>query len=346
MDSSFKEFPENRYSLSDVTPYAKRMVEKEISSVPNLFKPGKSGGTPESFQPEQETESGAPQSFKLPFETGGDQRFGMTTDPTSPQKVEASKVSQTMAGLGDFPQPNYEIYKKLGSAAERESNLKGEQEQKKLVGEEGLYNKYTETLNGQLDFQNKAYTSWLASNDKAKEGLDQVQSKYPMMSRGDVIANMSIGQKLTTAALTMIVAGTGVPIDKNPAWGAFNQSLDDVVQSQRIGYERERANIMQKKVFDDQTFNVANAKARDDAQIRENILKNNMAMLDVKSQQLSGPEKAQHLKDLGTLARSNIDMTLDQLRLSTQQQLYSLKMQQESRKMDIANDAGKRYKRL
>jgi hypothetical protein len=251
---------------------------------------------------------------------------------SQPSSTASSKPDDVLKRFGNIPSPDLGLYKNIAGVQENQAKTQYQQNQKEqeaLYGDKGLFQKQSQTIQDQLNLNNEQYKQWVSNNDKSKDALNEVQSKYPMLSRQDVINNMSTGHKLVSAALVMLGSGRGdTPIDQNPAWHAFNQSLDDVVTSNKIGYEREHQNIMQTKLFNDQTFSTAMAKSQSDADIKLNLLKNNAALVASQARKLTPEEQAQQSQNTATMASAATKQAADQLRVNTQMQLYNLKMQQ------------------
>lgn len=225
------------------------------------------------------------------------------------------------AGLAAFPE------KELGAIAQNQGDVakyRAEREKSAFQETQGNLEKYTDVLQGQLDLQNQVYTDWMQRDAKARDALDGLQAKYPTLTRAELVNNMSVGEKITSSLLTLLGAASGAPPDKNPALAVFNRSLDEVIANQNLNYERERQNIVQTKMFSDQTFNVASSNIQAIGNLNSNLLQNQLALTQAKASIASEEEILANARS----AEDSIKLQIINSRLADQRARYELSLQE------------------
>lgn len=231
-------------------------------------------------------------SFKLPFES--EEGYGGTTfqrsfnTPVS-EMASASTVKSTpevdsmMQMLGTMQG----TYDKFAKESGEKTRLQGEREQSELKAltdaETGLLPKQQAVLEGQLTMLNDKYTDYLQAEKGSKEELDKVAMKYPVLSRADVISNMSAGEKVFTGLMAVLGSLGNTPPDKNPALAVFNKQVDDAVAKNKQNYDRARQDVLQKHLWDNDDFEVFQRKVTSQNAMTNNIFNNGIALAKAKS---------------------------------------------------------------
>lgn len=240
-----------------------------------------------------------------------------------------------MKNLPQFPSETYEAASKNAGKVSR--TIAEKESKASKLGAERL-EEFQNVIGNQINLQNAIYTDWLQNSKQAQKDIDTVQSKYPNLTRADILANMSVGEKITTSVLTALGAVFSGKGEENPALKILNRNLDESILQQSLNYDRQMKNIMTKKVIDDDTFRASLDQAKSNFEMQNNNLQTALKIIDLSRAERTSDE----LQDIENKAKFDIDLQVANSKMNYDLQVFSLGQQQKMFMAKMALEQGKR----
>lgn len=294
----------------------------------------------------------SPSRYSLGLSEFKPSTFEQSGESVAPKEASRKSVyealdEEVLKGLPGFPTEFSEYAKTAGKTAKMEAEKTSEAAK---MGKEELA-KFQNLIGNSITLQNNIYTNWLETSEQAKKGIDEIQAKYPTLTRADILSNMSTGEKITTAVLTALGAVFSGKGEENPALKVLNRTMDESILQQSINYDREMKNLMQKKMINDDTFKVATENARSNFDMQKNNLDTALRIIDLSRSERSKDE-LQLVEDNATnmikmqVATAKMNYDLQVFELKQQQSMFKAKMRLEEgrrtsyvQKLDVTTDS-------
>ncbi len=115
-----------------------------------------------------------------------------------------------------------------------------------------------------LNLLNEKYTDFLNNNERAKDELDRVSGTISRPHAWGCHQQYVRRGKKSQRQRSQLIGGFGnTDPAVNPVTKSFDAAINDAIAKNEISYERERQNILQKSIFNNQTFQAGLAQAKD-----------------------------------------------------------------------------------
>ena len=257
------------------------------------------------------------------------------TQEEAASSPKASIYDSLMAG---FPEFNEKPYNEAAEAEGRVARAQAEKSSEAAKFSKEELAKFQSVIGAQIDLQNQIYTSKLESDKSFERDIDDIQSKYPALTRSDVVANMSTTEKVTTALLTVLGGAFSQVGEQNPALAVLNRNLDAAVAQQSENYQRAMNELIMKKKLNDEEFQYALENARANFDMQAKGLDVGLKIVDLSKSELR-PGEAQ---DIETAVSSAIKLQKEAMLTNYKLQKFGIQQQATMFDAKMRLEQGKR----